>query len=110
MEYPDHGPATPGKPPPTTGIFMGSWIESWTEHQPAPLMLTDKEILDWLSEYCEQATYNRATPERAGGFTLCCDDMRTHAPTLRAAACLAAAKWREINAGLPAGRRKTPAD
>ena len=76
---------------------MGRWAELWTEHRPAPLPLTDTEILDWLDEYCDQAIYTRPTPEYTGGFTLFCDDIKTSAATLRAAVCLAAAKWKEVN-------------
>ena len=73
------------------------WAELWTEHRPAPLTLTDTEMLDWLSEYCDQAFYSRPTPEYCGGFTLHCEDIKTSAPTLRAAVCLAAAEWKEAN-------------
>lgn len=76
---------------------MGRWAELWTEYRPAPLALTDTEILDWLNEYCDETVYNRPTPEHRGGFTLYCYDIQTSAPTLREAVCLAAAKWKEIN-------------
>lgn len=76
---------------------MRRWAESWIEHRPAPLILTDTEILDWLGEYCDQAVYNRPTPEYTGGFTLYCNDIKTSAATLRATVCLAAAKWKEAN-------------
>lgn len=74
-----------------------NWMESWTEHRPAPLELSDVEILDWLNEYCDQAVYNRPTSEYVGGFTLYCDELKASGATLREAVCLAAAKWREIN-------------
>lgn len=74
------------------------WMRAaWTERRPVPLDLTDTEILDWLSNYCDQALYTRPTAECRGGFTLYCDDIRTTSPTLREAACLAAAKWKEAN-------------
>ena len=76
---------------------MGRWAELWTEHRLAPLTLTDAEILDWLNEYCDEAVYNRPTPEHRGGFTLHCYDIKTSAPTLREAVCLAAAKWKKVN-------------
>lgn len=76
---------------------MGRWAELWTEHRPAPLNLTDTEILDWLGEYCDQAVYIRPTLEYLGGFTLYCDEIKTGGPTLREAVCLAAAKLKEIN-------------
>ncbi|MDQ3186271.1 MAG: hypothetical protein M3Q16_07435 [Pseudomonadota bacterium] len=76
---------------------MGRWAELWTEHRPALLNLTDTEILDWLGEYCDQAVYNRPTPEYLGGFTLYCDEIKASGPTLREAVRLAAAKLNEIN-------------
>jgi hypothetical protein len=75
-----------------------NWVQSsWTEHCPAPLDFCDTEILDWLSEYCDQAVYNRPTPQYRGGFTLYCDEIKTSGTTLREAVCLAAAKWKEAN-------------
>ena len=74
-----------------------NWMAAWTEHRPAPLDLSDTEILDWLSEYCDQAVYNHPTSQSCGGFTLSCDEIRSSASTLREAVCLAAAKWREMN-------------
>lgn len=71
--------------------------QHWTERTPAPLNLTDTEILDWLNEYCDQAVYNRPTPQYRGGFTLYCDNEKTHNPTLRGAVCLAAAKFKAEN-------------
>jgi hypothetical protein len=79
------------------GMNRASWSRAWTERGPAPLDLTDAEILDWLDEYCDQAVYNRPTPEYRGGFTLYCYDIRTNGPTLRQAVCLAAARWKEAN-------------
>lgn len=79
------------------GMCRGGWSNAWTEHRPAPLNLTDTEILDWLNEYCDQAVYNRPTPEYRGGFTLYCYDVRTNGRTLREAVCLAAARWKEAN-------------
>ncbi|MGH8761773.1 MAG: hypothetical protein ACREUR_00885 [Nitrosospira sp.] len=76
---------------------MGRWAELWTEHRPAPLTLTDTEILDWLGEYCDQAVYTRPTAEYLGGFTLYCDEIKSSASTLREAVCLAAAKLNETN-------------
>ena len=74
-----------------------SWLAVWTEHRPAPLDLSDTEILDWLSEYCDQAVYTRPTQQCHGRFTLYCDEIRSSAVTLREAVCLAAAKWKEVN-------------
>lgn len=67
------------------------------ERRPAPLNLSDTEILNWLGEYCDQAVYTRATLEYRGGFTLYCDDIKTNGQTLREAVCLAAAKHKEAN-------------
>ena len=58
---------------------MRRWAELWTEYRPAPLVLTDTEILDWLNEYCDEAVYRCPTPERPGGFTLHCYDIKTSA-------------------------------
>jgi hypothetical protein len=73
------------------------WAELWTERRPVPLALSDSEILDWLSEYCEKAVYNLPTRIHSGGFTLTCDGVETKATTLRGAVCLAAAKHKEAN-------------
>ena len=87
-----------------TGVFMGNgagqrtnWKELWIERRPAPLDLSDTEILDWLGEYCDKAVYNHPTPHYRGGFTLYCNEMRASGPTLRDAVHLAAAKWKEAN-------------
>ncbi|SEN66626.1 hypothetical protein SAMN05216404_10649 [Nitrosospira multiformis] len=74
-----------------------NWMTAWTEHRPAPLDLSDTEILDWLSEYCDQAVYTRPTQQCRGRFTLYCAEIRSSAATLREAVCLAAAKWKEVN-------------
>jgi hypothetical protein len=74
-----------------------NWMETWTERRPAPLDLSDSEILDWLGEYCDQAIYNRPTLQYGGSFTLYFDEIKTNGPTLREAVCLAAAKWNEVN-------------
>lgn len=74
-----------------------SWSKAWIERRPAPLNLTDTEIVDWLNEYCDQVIYSCPTPEYRGGFTLYCYDIRTRGHTLRDAVCLAAAKWKEAN-------------
>lgn len=78
------------------GRWMG-WKELWTERRPTPLNLSDTEILDWLGEYCDQAVYNRPSPQYRGGFTLYCDEISTSGATLREAVCLAAAKLDELN-------------
>lgn len=67
------------------------------EKCPAPLDLTDTEILDFLGEYVDQIFYSRPTPNSVGGFRLYVYDQKTTGPTLRDAACLAAAKWKEAN-------------
>lgn len=72
-------------------------MDSWIEHRPAPLNLTDAQILDFMDEYVDQLIYTRPTPNAVGGFTLKVYDQETTAHTLRDAACLAAAKWKEVN-------------
>jgi hypothetical protein len=67
------------------------------EQELAPLDLNDTETLDWLAEYCDQAVYNRPTPQYRGGFTLYTDEGKTSAGTLREAVCLAAAKHKAAN-------------
>jgi hypothetical protein len=86
------------------GVFMGNgagqrtnWKELWIERVPAPLDLSDSEILDWLGEYCGQVVYNRPTLHYQGRFTLYCDEIRTSGRSLREAVRLAAAKWKEAN-------------
>ncbi len=74
-----------------------NWMKTWTEHRPAPLDLSDSEILDWLGEYCDQAIYSHPTPQYGGSFTLYCDQIKTNGSTLREAVCLAAAKWNVVN-------------
>ncbi len=77
---------------------MGQLERMIWEQEPAALELTDKEILDWLSEHVDQAVYNRPTDHVRGGFTLFCDETTTTKSTLRHAVCVAAAKWQEENA------------
>lgn len=72
-------------------------VDLWTERRLAPLNLTDTETLNWFVEHCDQAVYNRPTPEYAGGWTLYCEDVKTQAPVFREAVCLAAAKFQEEN-------------
>jgi hypothetical protein len=68
------------------------------ERRPAPASLTDTEVLDFVEEYCELVSYVRPTPEYRGGYTLDVDGITTtRGDTLREAACLAAAKFKEIN-------------
>lgn len=67
------------------------------ESLPAPLDLSDTEILDWVDEYCTQAVYNRPTKEVRGGFTVYSDDIKATEPTLREAVCAAAAILKEEN-------------
>lgn len=74
-----------------------NWKELWIERRPAPLNLSDKEILDWLGEYCDQAVYTPPTPHYRGGFTLFCNEIKTSGATLRETVCLAAAKWKKVN-------------
>jgi hypothetical protein len=59
--------------------------------------LTDTEILDWLSEYCDQSVYNRPTPQYRAGWVLYCDEMKVTGQTLREAVMKAKAKIDEEN-------------
>jgi hypothetical protein len=78
---------------------MGIIEEAWNrlERRPAPLNMTDKEILDWVNEYCTQAVYNRPDSVIAGGFTVYSEDIKVTQPTLREAVCVAAAILKEQN-------------
>lgn len=67
----------------------------WTETHPEPLVMTDREILNWQTEHCEEMNYRLPTPNYAGGFTVKCFGVKTFSPTLRGAICLAAAKYKE---------------
>jgi hypothetical protein len=69
-----------------------------TETEALPLNLSDTEILDWMTEYCDQAVYNRPTAQYRGGFTLYCDEIKTTGETLREAVNKAAAKFAAENA------------
>lgn len=71
----------------------------WTEKRPAPLDLTDKEVLDWIGEYAEQVVWSRGTDDRTGFWNVYCDefDSPVSARTMREAVKLAAAKLKEIN-------------
>lgn len=72
--------------------------EHWTEKRPEPLEMTDTEILDWVSEYCELVSYVRPTEQYRGGFALEAEGISaTRGKTLREAVCLAAAKFKEAN-------------
>jgi hypothetical protein len=68
------------------------------EKRPAPLNLTDTEILDFLGEYCEGYKYESACSMLPARFVIQCYGMEeTSGKTLREAACLAAAKFEEAN-------------
>ena len=77
--------------------LSAAYKQHWTEPRVDPLVMDDKEVLDWLSEYCEQVIWNRATPQYNEEFSLYCDGIRTSAPTIRQAVCLAAGKQKEDN-------------
>ena len=77
--------------------IMPRWKE-WMEYRPAPLELSDSEILEWITEYCKEVVYKLPTPNYLGGFTVQSDDgVKTCAETLRDAVRLAAAKQQEAN-------------
>lgn len=66
------------------------------EKRPAPLNLSDTEVLDFLGEYCSGFRYESACSMLPARFIIQCayiDD--TSGKTLREAACLAAAKLEE---------------
>ena len=68
------------------------------EKRPAPLNLTDTEILDFLGEYCEGYKHESACSMLPARFVIQCAYMDdTSGKTLREAAGLAAAKWEEAN-------------
>lgn len=70
-----------------------------TEPCPAPLDLSDIEIIDWLDENCSIAQY--AMPEEYinGGWWLDVDGITaTKGTTLREAVCLAAEKLKRVAA------------
>ena len=73
------------------------FIPSWVERRPAPLNMTDSQIVDWLGEYCDKAEYTQPTAHSRGGFTIHCADEKTTEPTLRDAVQMAAAKFKEAN-------------
>lgn len=78
--------------------YENRFAEHWTEHRPAPLQLTDTEILDWMGDYCESLVYERPTKEDNGGYVLDVEGItRTHGASLREAVCVAAAKLQEEN-------------
>ncbi len=71
---------------------------SLTEPRPAPLNLTDTEILDFLDEYCYGMTYVHGSIETPRRFILECEMIgTTKERTIRDAVCLAAAKVKECN-------------
>jgi len=68
------------------------------EKRPAPLNLTDTEILDFMGEYCSGYKYESACSMLPARFVIQCAYMDdTSGKTLREAACLAAAKFEEAN-------------
>lgn len=67
------------------------------ERRPAPLNMSDTEVLDWMNEYCTQAVYTRPTAQVCGGFTVYSDDIKVTKATLRDAVCAAAAQMAEEN-------------
>jgi hypothetical protein len=67
------------------------------EKRPAPLVLSDKEVLDWIGEYAHKAKWMRGTDEYVGHWKLYVDDLgdAVRGDTLRDAVCLAAAMLEE---------------
>ena len=73
--------------------------DAWTEKRPAPLDLSDKEVLNWIGEHAEQVVWSRGTDEHAGCWNIYCDefDKPVSAKTMREAVKLAAAKLKEMS-------------
>lgn len=75
---------------PEMGRIEKMMEEHWTEHRPAPLVLTDTQILDFLEKY-----FTGITRGDANRVILDIDDLTTREWSLREAACVAAAKIKE---------------
>lgn len=75
---------------PNMGRIEKLMEEHWTERRPAPLVLTDTEILDFLEKY-----FTGITRGDANRVILDIDNMTTREWSIRQAACLAAAKIEE---------------
>ena len=73
------------------------FAEHWTEKRPAPLVMTDKEVLDWLGKHAHKAEWMRGTDEYVGHWNLYADDLadKVRGDTLREVVCLAAAMLEE---------------
>ncbi len=66
------------------------------EKRPAPLVMNDKEMLDWLDEYADSVTQSPTTRQHSRTFTIKCDLISpTRGESLRDAVQLAAAKLEE---------------
>lgn len=72
-------------------------MDSWCEIRVNPLNMTDKEIVEWMEENCDEMTYESPTAHRFGGFTIKCYEQISKAKTFRDAVGIAAAKWKELN-------------
>lgn len=75
-------------------------IEKWNlvEKRPAPLNLSDKEILDWLNEMRPILEWQNRTDHGLDGVWLDIPEISvTFGRTIEVAVCLAAAKWKESN-------------
>lgn len=69
--------------------------EAWVEKVPAPLVLSDKEVLEWLNEYCDEVRQS----EHGGWLVSSYEYPCVYGGTIRDAVCLAAAYHKEINEG-----------
>lgn len=65
--------------------------------RPAPLNLSDREMMDWLAEYCDKLMYSRPTPQYLGCVTIFFEEGKVAGETLREAVCRAAAFQRRAN-------------
>ncbi len=60
----------------TSAAAWEKWYrEAWTQSIPAPLDMTDKEIIDWVAENAAQLTWHRGTDLKVGHWTLHSDDL-----------------------------------
>jgi len=75
-------------------------VAEWNrlERSPAPLNMTDKEILDWLDEMQPKIDWEKGDANHISGVFLEVPEIgRTFAKTVREAICRAEAKWKEEN-------------
>jgi hypothetical protein len=80
------------------GKIESLMAKHWTEPRPAPLNMTDKEILDWLDEMQPKVEWEKGDANHISGVFLDVPEIgRTFAKTVREAVCRAGSKWKEAN-------------